>query len=116
MHCATGKLWAQSFKRLSKGLKALEKSAEDFKSKNIPGLLRSAPDLMPNIKHVQEMFVQAEKEKGSGMNLLYIPPNDDNDAKAPQTLINSSQWLGRTKCMTKCKRRSQRGSGVWRRS
>ena len=107
---------AQSFKRLSKGLKALEKSAEGFKSKNIPGLLRSAPDLMPNIRHVQEMFVQAEKEKGSGMNLVHAPPSDDNDAKTRQTLINSSQWLGRTRCMTKCKRRSQRWSGVWKRS
>lgn len=64
---------AQSFKKLSKGLKALEKSAEGFKSKNIPGLLRSAPDLMPNIKHVQEMFVQAEKEKGSGTNPTHTP-------------------------------------------
>jgi DNA mismatch repair protein MSH6 len=72
---------AQSFKKLNRGLKALENSAEDFKSKNIPGLLRSAPDLMPNIKHVQEMFVQAEKEKGSGMNLLHLPPGDDNDTE-----------------------------------
>ena len=107
---------AQSFKKLSKSLKALEKSAEGFKSKGIPGLLRSAPDLMPNIKHVQEMFVQAEKEKGSGTNLLRMPTSDDNDATTPQTLISSSQFLGRTKCMTKCKRRSQRGRGVWRRS
>ena len=60
---------AQSFKKLSRGLKTLEKSAEGFESKNILGLLRSAPDLMPNIKHVEEMFVLAEKEKGSGTNL-----------------------------------------------
>ena len=64
---------AQSFKKLTQGLKTLEKSAEGFKSKNIPGLLRSAPDLMPNIKHVQEMFVQAEKEKGSGTDLCTYP-------------------------------------------
>jgi DNA mismatch repair protein MSH6 len=73
-------------------LKALEKSAEGFKSKNIPGLLRSAPDLMPNIKHVQEMFAQAEKEKGSGTILLHLPPGDgDGDAQTLQTPINSSQ-------------------------
>ena len=107
---------AQSFKKLSKGLKALEKSAEGFKSKNIPGLLRSAPDLMPNVEHVQEMFVQAEKEKGSGTNLLRILTSDDNNATTPQTLINSSQFQGRTECMMKCKRRSRRGSGAWRRS
>lgn len=93
-------------------MKTLEKSAEGFKSKNIPGLLRTAPDLMPNIKHVQEMFVQAEKEKGSGTNLMHIPASDDNDAKTLQTLINSSQSLGRTKYMTKYKRRSPCGSEV----
>ena len=107
---------AQSFKKLSKGLKALEESAGGFKSKNIPGLLRSAPDLMPNIKHVREMFVQAEKEKGSGTNLLRIPTSEDVDATTPQTLINSSQLLGRTKCMTTYKRRSQRVSRVWKRN
>ena len=107
---------AQSFKKLSKGLKALEKSAEGFKSKNIPGLLRSAPDLMPNIKHVQEMFVQAEKEKGSGIDFPHYPPRDDTNAKTPQTPISSCQWLGRMKFMTRCKRRSRRGSRVWRRS
>jgi DNA mismatch repair protein MSH6 len=74
---------AQSFGKLSKGLKTLEKSAGGFKSKNIPGLLRSAPDLMPNIKHVQGMFVRAEKEKGSGMDLLRSPTIDGNNAKTP---------------------------------
>ena len=107
---------AQSFKKLSRGLKALETSAEGFKSKNILGLLRSAPDLMPNIKHVQEMFVLAEKEKGSGMNLSCPSPHDYNDAETSQTLMSSSQLLGRTKCTTKFKRRSQRGSGAWKRS
>jgi len=84
-------LAAQSFKKLSRGLKALEKSAEGFKSKNIIGLLRSAPDLMPNIKHVQEMFVQEEKEKASGTNPLHLSSIDDNNAKTLQTLINSSR-------------------------
>ena len=110
------KLAAQSFKKLSRGLKALEKSAEGFKSKNIIGLLRSAPDLMPNIKHVQEMFVQEEKEKGSGTNPLHLSPNEDNNSEILQTLISSSRLPGRIKCMTKCKRRSQRGSRAWRRS
>lgn len=80
---------AQSFKKLNKGLKALEKSAEGFRSKNIPGLLRSAPDLVPNIKHVQDMFVQAEKEKGLGMYFFHSPTVDDNNAKTPQTPISS---------------------------
>lgn len=103
---------AQSFKKLNKGLKALEKSAGGFKSKNIPGLLRSAPDLIPNIKNVQDMFVQAEKEKGSGMDLLHSSVMGDNKAKTTQTPISSCQWPGRTKCMTKYKRRSQRVSRV----
>jgi len=73
MRCATDRFCgAQSFKKLSRGLKALEKSAEGFKSKDILGLLRSAPDLMPNIKHVQDMFVQGEKEKGSSTNAVSI--------------------------------------------
>ena len=107
---------AQSFKKLSRGLKALEKSAEGFKSKNILGLLRSAPDLMPNIKHVQEMFVQGEKEKGSSTNFLCPSPSDDADVTTPQALMSFSQWPGKTRYTTKCKRRLQRGSGVWRRS
>lgn len=107
---------AQSFQKLSKGLKVLEKSAGGFKSKNILGLLRSAPDLMPNIKHVQDMFVRAEKEKGSGMDLLHSSAADDDNAKTPQTPISSCQWPGRTMSMTKCKKRSRRGSKVWRRS
>ena len=82
MCCVIDSSAAQSFKKLSKGLKTLEKSAEGFKSKSIPGLLRSAPDLMPNIKHVQEMFVRSEKEKGSGAN-LGLPTSGDTDTTTP---------------------------------
>ena len=103
---------AQSFEKLSKGLKALEKSAGGFKSTNIPGLLRTAPDLIPNIKHVQDMFVRAEKEKGSGMDLLLSLTVDDNNAKTPQTPINSYQWPGKIRCMTKCKKRSRHWSRI----
>jgi DNA mismatch repair protein MSH6 len=46
---------------LSKGLESLANVSESFKSKNILGLLRSAPDLMPHIKHVQSMYEPPEK-------------------------------------------------------
>jgi DNA mismatch repair protein MSH6 len=33
-----------------------------FKSKTIFGLLRGAPDLFPNVKHIQEMFKPMDEE------------------------------------------------------
>ncbi|KAI0087410.1 DNA mismatch repair protein Msh6 [Irpex rosettiformis] len=50
----------ESFKKLSKGLASLANTAESFKSKSIPGLLRSAPDLLPHLKHVKSMFKLSE--------------------------------------------------------
>ncbi|KAI0761142.1 DNA mismatch repair protein Msh6 [Irpex lacteus] len=50
----------ESFKKLSKGLAAMANTAESFKSKSIPGLLRSAPDLLPHLKHVKSMFKLSE--------------------------------------------------------
>ncbi|GLB42318.1 putative DNA mismatch repair [Lyophyllum shimeji] len=52
-----------AFKKLSRGLSQLADTSESFKSKTIFGLLRSAPDLLPNIKHVEDMFVKPTSEK-----------------------------------------------------
>ncbi|EJC97743.1 DNA mismatch repair protein Msh6 [Fomitiporia mediterranea MF3/22] len=49
-----------SFKRLSNGLESLSETADTFNSREISGLLRSAPNLIPNIKHVESMFLQPE--------------------------------------------------------
>ncbi|KAF8155583.1 muts domain V-domain-containing protein [Crassisporium funariophilum] len=45
-----------AFKKLSRGMTKMADEAESFKSKTIFGLLRGAPDLLPNIKHVESMF------------------------------------------------------------
>lgn len=50
----------QAFRSLSKGLSALAETADSFDSKSIPGLLRTAPDLTPNLKHIQAMFKPPE--------------------------------------------------------
>ncbi|EIW55250.1 DNA mismatch repair protein Msh6 [Trametes versicolor FP-101664 SS1] len=49
-----------AFRSLSKGLSALAETADSFDSKSIPGLLRTAPDLTPNLKHIQAMFKPPE--------------------------------------------------------
>ncbi|TCD63485.1 DNA mismatch repair protein msh6, partial [Steccherinum ochraceum] len=49
-----------AFGKLSKGLGELADKSEEFKSKTILGLLRAAPDLRPNIKHVKSMFKKSE--------------------------------------------------------
>ena len=46
----------KAFRTLSKGLSSLADEAESFESKAVFGLLRSAPDLLPHIKHVRKMF------------------------------------------------------------
>ncbi|KAI0630999.1 DNA mismatch repair protein Msh6 [Trametes polyzona] len=58
-----------AFRNLSKGLAALADTADSFDSKSIPGLLRSAPDLSPNLKHIQAMFK---------------PPADGSDELVPE--------------------------------
>lgn len=50
----------QSFRKLSKGFDTLSELADTFDSKQVAGLLRSAPDLRPNIKNVEEFFVKPE--------------------------------------------------------
>ncbi|KAH9922892.1 DNA mismatch repair protein Msh6 [Amylocystis lapponica] len=62
-----------AFKTLSDGLSHLADTAESFKSKTILGLLRSAPNLRPNIKHVKEMF-KAPRE-----NADQLEPEDGKD-------------------------------------
>jgi hypothetical protein len=50
----------QAFEKLSKGLVRMAKSADSFDSRMVAGLLRSAPDLMKNIQHVQSMYTNSD--------------------------------------------------------
>ncbi|KAF8184994.1 muts domain V-domain-containing protein [Mycena galopus ATCC 62051] len=52
-----------AFKKLSHGLTRLADASESFESKTIFGLLRSAPDVIQNIKKVQLMYEKPESEK-----------------------------------------------------
>ncbi|KAH7886999.1 muts domain V-domain-containing protein [Phlebopus sp. FC_14] len=45
-----------AFKTLNDGLASLAENSESFESKNILGLLRSAPDLTPHLKNVKSRF------------------------------------------------------------
>jgi len=56
--------FCQAFKKLSRGLSKLADESESFNSKTILGLLRSAPDLLPNIKNVEDMYVKPASDKG----------------------------------------------------
>jgi len=58
-------LFLQSFRKLSKGLNNLADESETFESKTILGLLRSAPNLSPNIKNVEVMYKKPTGEKGT---------------------------------------------------
>lgn len=52
-----------AFKKLSRGLSKLADQSESFKSNTILGLLRSAPDLLLNIKNVEDMYVKPTSDK-----------------------------------------------------
>ncbi|KAG8987176.1 DNA mismatch repair protein msh6, partial [Tulasnella sp. 427] len=65
----------QAFEKMSKGLKKLESEAESFKSSNISGLLRSAPDLQPHIDALREQF-EEPKEKED----LLLPKDGQDEA------------------------------------
>ncbi|KAJ6488686.1 muts domain V-domain-containing protein [Mycena vitilis] len=52
-----------AFKKLSIGLSRLADTSEGFESKTVLGLLRSAPDVIQNIKKVQLMYEKPESEK-----------------------------------------------------
>ncbi|KAF8815726.1 DNA mismatch repair protein Msh6 [Phlegmacium glaucopus] len=51
-----------AFKKLSTGIAKLADESESFESKTILGLLRGAPDLLLNVKHIEEMFKPMDKE------------------------------------------------------
>ncbi|KAJ7043296.1 muts domain V-domain-containing protein [Mycena alexandri] len=52
-----------AFKKLSRGLSLLGDTSETFESKTIFGLLRSAPDVIQNIKEVEAMYEKPKGEK-----------------------------------------------------
>ncbi|KAG6841043.1 hypothetical protein C0991_002351 [Blastosporella zonata] len=52
-----------AFRKLSIGLSQLGDTSESFNSKTIFGLLRSAPDLLPNIKNIESLYVKPLSEK-----------------------------------------------------
>lgn len=74
---------------MNKGLKKLENEAQSFKSTNISGLLRSAPDLEPHIDALREQFVEP-KEKGTNigsvvtMRATCSDPHSIDDLLLPQ--------------------------------
>ncbi|TFK38050.1 DNA mismatch repair protein msh6 [Crucibulum laeve] len=45
-----------AFKKLSRGMNKLADASEGFESKSILGLLRGSPDLLPHVKHVEDMY------------------------------------------------------------
>ncbi|KAG6861406.1 hypothetical protein C0995_000535 [Termitomyces sp. Mi166 len=53
-----------AFKKLSIGLSRLADTSESFNSKTIFGLLRSAPDLLPHIKNIENLYVKPSSDKG----------------------------------------------------
>ncbi|KAG8916636.1 DNA mismatch repair protein msh6 [Tulasnella sp. 408] len=65
----------QAFEKMSKGLKKLENQAQSFKSTNISGLLRSAPDLQPHIDALRGQF-EEPKEKDD----LLLPRDGKDEA------------------------------------
>ncbi|THH03935.1 hypothetical protein EW145_g5888 [Phellinidium pouzarii] len=51
-----------SFRKLTKGLDTLSEVADTFNSKQVSGLLRSSPDLGPNIKNIEDMFTKPDEK------------------------------------------------------
>lgn len=51
----------------------MAEASETFKSKTILGLLRSAPDLKQNIKHVERMFVKPDKGEYQCSEGMFVP-------------------------------------------
>ncbi|KAI5122644.1 hypothetical protein M0805_008727 [Coniferiporia weirii] len=50
-----------SFRKISKGLETLSEVSDTFNSKQVSGLLRSSPDLGPNIKNIEDLFTKPEE-------------------------------------------------------
>lgn len=78
----------QSFKRLSRGLTKLADESEGFKSKTILGLLRGAPDLLPNVKQIEDMFQKPNPDDKSMSRRVVVFPARvyfvDSDELLPQ--------------------------------
>ncbi|KAF5356840.1 hypothetical protein D9756_006462 [Leucocoprinus leucothites] len=70
-----------SFRKLSRGLTKLEDESQGFKSQTIPGLLRGAPDLIPHVKQVENMF---QKPNAGEKNLDELLPQKGQDAEYDQ--------------------------------
>ncbi|KAH8084332.1 DNA mismatch repair protein Msh6 [Cristinia sonorae] len=79
-----------SFGRLSKGLSDLADKSESFKSKTILGLLRAAPDLRPNLKHVKAMFTQMENNADV---LLPVDGQDEAYDTIQEEIVNLEREL-----------------------
>ncbi|EKM76737.1 hypothetical protein AGABI1DRAFT_78171 [Agaricus bisporus var. burnettii JB137-S8] len=76
-----------SFRKLSRGLNKLADESEDFKSKTILGLLRGAPDLIPHVKHIEEMF-QRPDPSGKASDELLPQKGKDEEYDAIVAEIN----------------------------
>ncbi|CAA7264271.1 unnamed protein product [Cyclocybe aegerita] len=66
----------KAFRKLSKGMAKLADESESFESKTIFGLLRGAPDLLPNLQTVESMFEPAGDEKADE-----LIPRDGKDER-----------------------------------
>jgi DNA mismatch repair protein MSH6 len=51
---------------------ALADISQSFKSKTIFGLLRNAPDLLPHIKNIEDMFKSLEKGVGQSLTFIHV--------------------------------------------
>ena len=48
--------FSQAFRKLNKGMAKLADESQAFENHTVAGLLRGAPDLIPNINNVEAMF------------------------------------------------------------
>ncbi|KAJ7208168.1 muts domain V-domain-containing protein [Mycena haematopus] len=98
-------LWKQAFKKLSTGLSGLADTAEGFESKTVFGLLRSAPDVIQNIKKVQLMYEKPPVEKDASELVPQAGKDEDiylietpvgqpvpNDWSKTHSLKNKVRW------------------------
>ncbi|KDR79956.1 hypothetical protein GALMADRAFT_242120 [Galerina marginata CBS 339.88] len=66
----------KAFDKLSKGMTKLADESASFKSKTILGLLRGAPDLLPQLRSMKSMFQPTEDEKADE-----LIPRDGKDER-----------------------------------
>jgi hypothetical protein len=48
--------YVQSYGKLQVGIVSLEETAKSFDSRSVRDLLRCAPDISSNVKHIRDMF------------------------------------------------------------